>query len=106
MTVPTVLPNTGLDKVKESAKAYAGLIGTLVTAVIAVGVDGRVGYVLAIIGALATGVGVWATRNEESAEQVQHKLDLLHAELPRDEYPDGYAATVRAETPEGDPDAV
>lgn len=106
MTIPTVLPNTGLDKVKESAKAYAGLVGALVTSLAVVVVDGPAAYVLAILGAAATGVSVWATRNEESAEQVQHKLDLLHAELPRDEYPDGYAATVRAETPEGDPDEV
>ncbi len=106
MTTSTVPPNTGLDKVKESAKAYAGLVGTLVTALIAVGVNEPYGYILALIGAAATGISVWAATNTKTTAEKQRELDLIGAELPPDEYEGGYAATVRAETPEGDPEQV
>lgn len=106
MTTSTIEPNTGLDKIKESAKAYAALVGTLVTALVAVGVNEPYGYILTLIGAVATGVGVWAATNTKTAEQKQLELDAANAQLPPDEYEGGYAATVRAETLEGDPEQV
>lgn len=102
-----ITPNTGLEKLKESAKAYAGLVGTLVTALVAVGVNEPYGYILALIGAVATAVGVWSATNAESAED-RAKRELLEdaasaAVLPDDLYGEaGYAQTVN----DGEPSRV
>ena len=52
-------------KFAESAKAYAALIGSIVTALLAVyGPDTQIGRVLVVISVVATAVGTWAVPNK------------------------------------------
>lgn len=85
---------TTVDKVKESAKAYAGLIGAIVTGLLAAGINQPYGYWLALVGAVATGVSVWATKNAETPEQAAVRKAGEQALLPDDPYAEGYANEV------------
>lgn len=103
--IAPITPNAGLEKFKESAKAYAGLVGALVTSLAVVVVDGPAAYVLALLGAAATGIGVWTTSNAESAEDRDKREALEDAAsanaLPDDPYGEtGYAQTVHDGEPE------
>lgn len=47
-----------------NAKAYAALIGSIVTALLAVyGPDTKVGQVLTVVAVIATAIGTWAVPN-------------------------------------------
>ena len=51
------------EKLAPYLKAYAALIGTVVTALLGVYGDGQVAEVLTVIAAVCTAIGVWAVPN-------------------------------------------
>ena len=53
-----------MDRIKESAKAIAALVGSIATALLAVYTgDTSVGKVLTVVAVVATAVGTWAVTN-------------------------------------------
>mgnify|MGYP003424820540 FL=1 len=55
-------------KIAESAKAYAALIGSIATALLAVyGPDTDTGRILVVLSVVATAVGTWAVPNKSAS---------------------------------------
>lgn len=61
-----------MDRIKESAKAVAALVGSVATALLAVyASDTPVGKVLTVVAIVATAVGTWAVPNQPAVNATQ-----------------------------------
>jgi hypothetical protein len=59
--------STAVDAVKENAKAIAGLVGGVATAITTVyAPDTPVGHFATVVAVVATAVGVWAVPNADT----------------------------------------
>jgi CBS-domain-containing membrane protein len=64
-----------MDRIKESAKAVAALVGSVATALLAVyASDTPVGKVLTVVAIVATAVGTWAVPNQPAANTAEPEL--------------------------------
>lgn len=64
-----------MDRIKESAKAVAALVGSIATALLAVyASDTPVGKVLTVVAIVATAVGTWAVSNQPAVNQSEPEL--------------------------------
>lgn len=67
-----------MDRIKESAKAIAALVGSIATALLAVYTgDTSVGKVLTVVAVVATAVSTWAVTNVPSGV-VSNDIALDH----------------------------